>query len=134
EAGELVGTGEDVRQSLALVGAEAVGRLVTAGNRFDGINPGIDGANQGKLLGQYLPCRKLRTHADEVRPPIEFFFKLSQIQLAAAFRQGRFQNLVLWSDRAAFKDMTETVREGIIRPDPFPEIFGLTIGGTGDFS
>ena len=48
--------------------------------------------------------------------------------MPATFDQRRFQNLVLRSDRVAFKDMADTVLHGLIRPDPLREVCGLTVG------
>jgi hypothetical protein len=118
-----------VRQRLALVEAEAGGWLVTVDERRDRLDTGIDGADQVKLFGQNFPRGKLRTDPHQLVVSGQIILQPSQVQLTATLDESRFQNLVLRGDRAAFKNMGEAVREGIIRPDILGERFGLAIGG-----
>src|ERR1700691_86598 len=57
EPGENVGTRYDMRQSLALVRAEVIGRFVPIGDRVNSLNTGIDRPNQEKLFFENLSCR-----------------------------------------------------------------------------
>jgi len=57
----------------ALVVAEISGRFVMAGDGRDGLNAGIDRANQGKLAVQNVMCGILRADADQVVVSGELF-------------------------------------------------------------
>ena len=66
ESGEAVGTGEDVGQSFALVLTEPGRRLVTLGHGGDGLDAGVDRADQEQFFGENLPRRILRANPHQV--------------------------------------------------------------------
>ena len=65
EAGELVRAGQDVGQGFALVGAEARGRVVTVNDGRDGLDAGVDRANEEELFGENVPRGELGADADQ---------------------------------------------------------------------
>ncbi len=83
EAGDPVATGQDMDQGVALIGAEAVGRLVAVGDGRKGVTTGIDGSDQEQFLGENLPGGELRADTDEAWVTGKSLFEQIQIELPA---------------------------------------------------
>jgi len=54
-----------MRQCLALVRTEARRRFVTVGDRCDGLDAGVDRANQEQLFGENVSRRELGADANQ---------------------------------------------------------------------